>query len=153
MKSFTTFAATLVVASATRSRDFDLGAYDNAFYDGYSQEHVVVAPHGHLPTKPAISSGEVYYDGQDPHVTLHDDYQPIVHQPRHAHDYHEPVVVHHVDQHSDDDHDHHHHHHDSHDSHEEYEPVRYVEEEQVDYSVNHYPSELYGDVPTGDFWH
>ena len=149
MKSFTTFAATLVIASATRSRDFDLNSYDSQFFDGYSHEHVVVAPHGHLPTKPAIQSGEVYYDGQDPHVTVADDYEPIVHH-RHAHDYHEPVVVHHIDHHSEESDDHHHHHHDSHDDHE---PVRVVHDDEIDYHVDHYPSELYGDVPTGDFWH
>ena len=157
MKSFTSFAATLVVASATRN--FDLGSYDAQFYNGYAPEPVVVTPKVHSvgPTKPAIQSNEVYYDGQDPYVVVDDDYQGIVHNKhtRHAHGdgYREPVVVHHDDHddHSHDDHDHHDHHHGHHAVHYD-EPVREVYEEDAGYVLNHYPSELVGNVPTGDFW-
>lgn len=164
MKSFTSFATTLVVVSATRSRDFDLGSYDAQFYNGYAPEPVVVTPKAHSvgPTKPAIQSGEVYYDGQDPYVVVDDDYQGIVHNKhqRHGDGYHQPVVVHHSDHHSDhhssDDHDHDHDHghrhgHAHHDVHYD-EPVRVVHDDEAGYALNHYPSELYGNVPTGDFW-
>ena len=152
MKSFTSFATTLVVASATRN--FDLGSYDAQFYNGYAPEPVVVQPKAHAvgPAKPAIQSGEVYYDGQDPYVVVDDDYQGVVHNKhtRHGDGYHEPVVVHHDDHYSSDDHhhDHHGHHHEVHYD----EPVRAVHDDEAGYALNHYPSELYGNVPTGDFW-
>ena len=48
MKSFTSFAAILAAASASRasSRDshFDLDAYDSGFYGGYDAQPVVVTP-------------------------------------------------------------------------------------------------------------
>ena len=46
MKSFTSFAAILAAASASRAhaRDFDLASYDSGFYGGYDAQPVVVTP-------------------------------------------------------------------------------------------------------------
>ena len=48
MKSFTSFAAILAAASASRaharSEDFDLASYDSGFYGGYDAQPVVVTP-------------------------------------------------------------------------------------------------------------
>jgi len=143
---FTPFAATMVDAARTHAREFDVAAYDQ-LYGGYE-------------TIPAVNSGEVFYEGEDPYVVNH-------HGPRHAGhdhhgDYHEPEPVY-----------------------REPEPVHverapvvvdrvplvvdrapvvvdrpvHVERAPVhrphveaDYAHNSYPDETYGNVPHGGFW-
>ena len=59
MKSFTSFAAILAAASASRAhaRDFDLASYDSGFYGGYDAQPVVVTP--------------VVYEEEDHHHHVH----------------------------------------------------------------------------------
>ena len=154
----TPFAATLVNAARTHSREFDISAYDD-FYAGYADPVVTSVP--------AIQSGEVFYEGEDPYVTTH--YEPVVHHAPsshghghgHGHDYHssddhyessdhhtyhapQPVyqqpervyhepVQHYSDGHSDHGHGHH-------NVHNDYDHVQYADES-------------YGNVPHGGFWH
>ena len=66
MKSFTSFAAILAAASASRAhaRDFDLASYDSGFYGGYDAQPVVVTP---------VVYEEDHHDDHHHHVRHHYD--------------------------------------------------------------------------------
>ena len=58
--SITPFAATVVLATRTHLRDFDVSSYDSDFL-GYVDRVPI--------ERPAINSGEVYAEGEDPYTT------------------------------------------------------------------------------------